>query len=72
MPSKLKRQIEETEKKMNELEKKMDELDIVLKSNPSDYQILVDAQKEKDEISLEYEEVGTLYLSLMEEKENYD
>ena len=71
-PSKLKRQIEETEKKMKELEDKMDELDVILKSNPSDYQILVDAQKEKDKISLEYEEVGTLYLSLMEEKENYD
>ena len=50
----------------------MDDLDVILKSNPSDYQILVDAQKEKDKISLEYEEVGTLYLSLMEEKENYD
>ena len=72
LPSKLKRQIEETEKKMKELEDKMDELDVILKSNPSDYQILVDAQKEKDKISLEYEEVGTLYLSLMEEKENYD
>jgi len=72
MPSKLKRDIEETEKKMALLEEKIDELSKVLKSNPSDYQILVDAQKDLDSVNEEYEEVGTHYLELLAEKENYD
>lgn len=72
IPSKLKREIEENEKKMSELEIKIDELNNVLKSNPSDYQILIDAQKDLDKLNLEYEEVGNTYLSLLEEKESYN
>lgn len=72
IPSKLKREIEENEKILAEYDAKILELKKILKSNPSDYQILIDAQKELDEINAKYEMVAEKYLSLMEEKEQYN
>ncbi len=72
LPSKLKREIEQTEKTIEEYDLKIAELKKILKSNPSDYQILIDAQKDLDEINIKYEEVAEKYLALMEEKEQYN
>ncbi len=71
LPSKLKRDIEESEKKIESLDTEISRLNDVLKSNQSDYQVLVDAQKDLDKINLEYEEVLASYMALLEEKEKY-
>ncbi len=71
IPSKLKKDIEAHEAKIKELDDKTLELNNILKSNQSDYLVLVDAQKDLDKLNVEYETVLEEYMALLEEKENY-
>ncbi len=69
LPSKEKKEIEDLEKEIETIEKKMLELKQVLKKNTSDYQILVDAQKELDVLEETYLTKSERYLELLEKKE---
>ncbi len=69
LPSKEKKEISDLEKEIETIEKKMSELKQVLKKNTTDYQILVDAQKELDVLEETYLIKSERYLELLEKKE---
>lgn len=69
LPSKEKKEISDLEKEIETIENKMAELKQVLKKNTTDYQILVDAQKELDSLEETYLTKSERYLELLEKKE---
>lgn len=69
LPSKEKKEISDLEKEIETIEQKMSELKQILKKNTTDYQILVDAQKELDSLEETYLIKSERYLELLEKKE---
>ena len=69
MASKDKRELEQLEKELPILENKMSEQESILKTNTTDYQILVDAQVLLDKLNEEYLIKSERYLELLELKE---
>ena len=69
MASKDKRELEQLEKELPILENKMSEQESILKTNTTDYQILVDAQVLLDKLNEEYLIKSEKYLELLELKE---
>ncbi len=72
MSSKDKKELEKLEKEVSDMDKRMAELKQILKKNTSDYTILVDAQKELDQVEEEYLIKSERYLELLELKESLE
>lgn len=57
---------------MPKMEERLSFLANELKNSSYDYTKLMDIQKEKDDLEIEYDKLMTRYFELLEIKENYD
>ena len=72
LPSAIKKEIEEAELNMPKMEERLSFLANELKNSSYDYTKLMDIQKEKDDLEIEYDKLMNRYFELLEIKENYD
>ncbi len=72
LSSKDKKELETLEKEIAKIEERSAELKEILKKNTTDYTILVDAQKELDELENDYLIKSERYLELLELKERLE
>ena len=72
LPSAIKKEIEEAELNMPKMEERLSFLANELKNSSYDYTKLMDIQKEKDDLEMEYDKLMNRYFELLEIKENYD